>query len=247
VIIVWAASVTYPGLSGLRRSHSQPRLRCEAPSTVPAQGQPIEQLVPRQAEEVVRHTLAHEVPGAPNRSLLDHPGASFRVTNPHRIKVRTIQPLPSDAMDAATIALIVAAITGGAGIVQGLVQGALTSRSASVSARQEAARAAIELCDRISEHVADAGQAANEYGLELTGEFLKDWAGREPLVRRIHIADARVFAAVAALPTDSAARVPVERAMKVIMDLVALGDASTLNAAWVRDRNAIARALVLQR
>jgi hypothetical protein len=139
--------------------------------------------------------------------------------------------------------LIVAAITGGAGIVQGLVQGALTSRSASVSARQEAARAAIELCDRLSEHVADAGQAANEYGLELTEKFLKDWAAREPLVRRIHVADARVFAAVAALPADSAARVPVEAGMKVIMNLVSLGDASDLNAAWVRDRHLIARAL----
>lgn len=146
-------------------------------------------------------------------------------------------------MDAVAVALIVAAITGVAGIVQGLVQGALTSRSASVSARQEAARVAIELCDRLAEQVAEAGQAANEYGLALTDEFLEDWSVREPLVRRIHVADARVFAAVAALPTDSAARAPVERAMKVIMDLVSLGDASTLNAAWVRDRSAIARAL----
>jgi hypothetical protein len=144
---------------------------------------------------------------------------------------------------AVDIALIVAAIAALAAVLATLVQRTGTAYAAGVGARQKSAEAGIELCDRLAEHLAEAGQGANEYGLELNEEFLKDWDARRELVHRILTAHGRAFAVLAALPKDSEARVRVKRALDVIDALQSAGEPSDLLEAWSRDRNAIPEAL----
>jgi hypothetical protein len=141
------------------------------------------------------------------------------------------------------IALIVAAIAALAAVLAALVQRAGIAYAAGVGARQKSAEAGIELCDRLAEHLAEAGQGANEYGLQLSEEFLKDWDARRELVQQILTAHGRAFAVLAALPKDSEARVRVKRALDVIAALPSAGEASDLLAAWSRDRDAIPEAL----
>jgi hypothetical protein len=142
------------------------------------------------------------------------------------------------------IALIVTAIAALAAVLATLVQRTGTAYAAGVGARQKSAEAGIELCDRLAEHLAEAGQGANQYGLELNEEFLKDWDARRALVHRILTAHGRAFAVLAALPKDSEARVRVQRALDVIAALPSVGEeTSDLLEAWSRDRNAIPEAL----
>jgi hypothetical protein len=138
------------------------------------------------------------------------------------------------------LALIVAAVTGGAGIVQGLVQGILTSRSASVGARQEAARAGIDLCDRLMSSLAAMGQAANEYSLRVDDAgFLDDWDAREGFVHKILTTHGQTLGAATSLPADSSARGPVDRAMKVCTQLPEAADPSEILRRWKADNKAI--------
>lgn len=146
-------------------------------------------------------------------------------------------------IDATELALIVAAITIGGGIVQAFVQGGLSRSGAAIAARQEGAREAIRLCDRLAEHLTEAAQAANVYGLEISREFMVDWAARRPLIEPILTAHGRAYAALAALPADSSARAPVERALKVITELPSIGKPSEIVAAWRANSNAIPQAL----
>ena len=144
---------------------------------------------------------------------------------------------------AVDIALIVAAIAALAAVLAALVQRTGIAYAGGVGARQKSAEAGIELCDRLAEHLAEAGQSANEYGLELSEEFLKDWDARRGLVHQILTAHGRAFAVMAALPKDSEARVRVQRALDVIAALPSVGETSDLLAAWARDRDAIPEAL----
>lgn len=149
-------------------------------------------------------------------------------------------PWPTDP--ALMVALVVALVTGGAGVVQGVVQGTLTGRSASVGARQEAARAAIEMCDRLMLNLAAVGQAANEYGLRLADDsFLSesDWDRREPFIHKLLTAHGLTKGAVASLPPQSPARPPVEKAMDVCAGLPGIGSRQDVIRRWKEGSDAI--------
>jgi len=142
-----------------------------------------------------------------------------------------------------TLALIIAAIAAGGGIVQGSVQGLLTSRAATINARQEAAWAMIDLCDRVLKNLAEMAQAANEYGLNLADDsFLSNWEVRQPFIHRILTAHGTTKAAVGGLPLDSPARRPLEEAMRVCTALPSIGERRDILASWKAENHYIADA-----
>jgi F0F1-type ATP synthase membrane subunit c/vacuolar-type H+-ATPase subunit K len=126
-------------------------------------------------------------------------------------------------MDAAQVALIVAGITAGAGIVQGTVQGWIISRATRVAARQEAIKVDIALLERLGEQLAAMGQAANDYALAIADKgFYTDekWAElRQPLLRELTATNGAVYYSAYAIGDDSGARKASLEAASIVMDL----------------------------
>ncbi len=92
-------------------------------------------------------------------------------------------------MDTTQVALVVAGITAGTGFVQATIQSWISSRATRVAARQDAVKADLVLLQGLHEQLADMGQAANEYILEMhNDEFFTNerWADlRQPVVRQL--------------------------------------------------------------
>lgn len=146
-------------------------------------------------------------------------------------------------MDAGTIALIVAAIAAGSGLVQAAVQGTLAARNASVGARQEAARAAIAMYDRLTENVADVSCSVEMFILDSRPELIEDIASRDALRRAILVANRRAFGAAAAVSAASVCREPIRKALTLAEEIVAITDQHLIEVIWAQNSNVFSSAL----
>lgn len=154
-------------------------------------------------------------------------------------------------VDNVQLGLTVVSITVLGGITQATVQAVLAGRATRVAARQQAVQAEIALLLKLQEHLADMGQACNDYGLELFEEEFftrKGWSEkRRPLLQRLTTCQARVMSTAHALPSKHPARDAALTAGDVAMDLARQdepeGEPKKINEDWTRDSPKIRTAI----
>jgi Flp pilus assembly pilin Flp len=137
---------------------------------------------------------------------------------------------------AAELALIVAAIAAGSGIVQGVVQGILSTRGAKVAASQQAIKAQVDLLAEVRDRLAVAARSVNQCMPELVFDptFLDrdGWDKRGPMLDRLLTAHGQALDAAQGLPADSPARQVVLDSLDLVIAMGAHKDPQLLNGKW---------------
>jgi uncharacterized protein YoaH (UPF0181 family) len=148
-------------------------------------------------------------------------------------------------MSTTAIALVVAAIAGGAGVIQGLLQGLLQARASNVSVRSDHIRGQIVQLVDIRDALEGGGRAANAYALNLP-ELSMDssgWEQRWTWVEPMLIAHGTIHARLYSLTFRHQTKRAIEKVAALLSELGREDKKSEISKQWNSEGKSIGVAL----